>query len=126
VLSRIDLDTHFDTDLPDILFDRDKIKQVFLNIINNAIDAMPRGGTLSIATAAKPSSVLISVADTGSGLPLESREKVFAPFFSTKSNGTGLGLTLAKNIVEAHGGSIWFENRERETMFCVEIPVRVM
>jgi signal transduction histidine kinase len=81
---------------------------------------------LTIATAAKPSSVLVSVADTGSGLPLESREKVFQPFFSTKSNGTGLGLTLAKNIIEAHGGAIWFENREEGAMFCVEIPAVVM
>jgi len=125
-LSRIDLNTRLDTALPEICFDRNKMKQVFLNIINNAIDAMPRGGTLTIATAAKPSSVLISVADTGSGLPPDSREKVFQPFFSTKNNGTGLGLTLAKNIVEAHGGAIWFENRGEGAMFCVEIPAVVM
>jgi signal transduction histidine kinase len=125
-LSRIDLDARLDAALPEILFDRDKIKQVFLNIINNAIDAMPRGGTLTIATAAKPSAVLISIADTGGGLAPESREKVFQPFFTTKQNGTGLGLTLARNIVEAHGGTIWLENRGEGAMFCIEIPTRVM
>jgi signal transduction histidine kinase len=95
---------------------------VFLNIINNAIDAMPQGGTLTISTKPRTASVVISFADTGTGLPDESSDKVFQPFYSTKSNGTGLGLTLAKNIVEAHGGTISIESRQAGAMFIVEIP----
>jgi two-component system sporulation sensor kinase A len=98
------------------------MKQVFLNIINNAIDAMPQGGTLTISTNTRTASVVISFADTGTGIPDESGDKVFQPFYSTKSNGTGLGLTLAKNIVEAHGGTISIESRQAGAMFLVEIP----
>jgi signal transduction histidine kinase len=121
-LSQIALNVKRDEAVPDIYLDRDKMKQVFLNIINNAIDAMPQGGTLTISTNTRTASVVISFADTGTGLPDESSDKVFQPFYSTKSNGTGLGLTLAKNIVEAHGGTISIESRQAGAMFLVEIP----
>ena len=121
-LSQIALNVKRDEAVPEIYLDRDKMKQVFLNIINNAIDAMPQGGTLTISTNTRTASVVISFADTGTGIPDESGDKVFQPFYSTKSNGTGLGLTLAKNIVEAHGGTISIESRQAGAMFLVEIP----
>jgi signal transduction histidine kinase len=124
-LSKVVLKTEIQNNLQEILVDRDRMKQVFLNIINNAVDAMPGGGTLTITAAAGPSSVSVSFADTGSGIPPETSSKVFEPFFSTKQSGTGLGLTLAKNIVEAHGGAVCFKNRGTGAMFTVEIPIRV-
>jgi len=125
-LSQVVLNISIEDELQETLVDKDKMKQVFLNIINNAVDAMPRGGTLTIAAAAKPSSVVIVFVDTGAGIPQENSGKIFEPFFSTKNSGTGLGLTLAKNTVEAHGGTICFENRETGAKFTVEIPIRVM
>jgi two-component system nitrogen regulation sensor histidine kinase NtrY len=74
----------------------------------------------------KPESVLISFEDTGPGILQENKDKIFQPFFSTKTSGTGLGLTVAKNIMEAHGGAIWFENRKHGSVFFVELPKDTM
>jgi PAS domain S-box-containing protein len=121
-LSHIELKTVIDTELPDMLIDSEKLKQVFINIINNAVEAMPTGGTLTVSMQHTSDSVLMSFEDTGPGIPQENKDKIFEPFFSTKIIGTGLGLTVAKNIVEAHGGAIWFERREHGSAFFVELP----
>jgi PAS domain S-box-containing protein len=121
-LSHIELKTAIDPDLPDMLIDRDKLKQVFINIINNAVEAMPAGGMLAVSIQHTVAAVLLSFTDTGPGIPQENKDKIFQPFFSTKSTGTGLGLTVAKNIVEAHGGSIWFERHEHGSTFFVQLP----
>ena len=121
-LSHIELKTAIDTELPDMLIDSDKLKQVFINIINNAAEAMPNGGTLAVSMQHTSAAVLLSFEDTGPGIPQDNKDKIFQPFFSTKSTGTGLGLTVAKNIVEAHGGAIWFEKQEHGSTFFVELP----
>jgi PAS domain S-box-containing protein len=122
-LSRIELNTDFEETPAEGFFDGDKIKQVFINLINNAIEALPRGGSLRIALQQQQKHARLLFNDDGSGIPSENRDKIFQPFFSTKDTGTGLGLTLAKNIIEAHGGTIWFESSGTGTTFFVEIPL---
>lgn len=95
-----------DRSLPKVLADAAKFGQVFRNLFRNAIDAMPRGGELAIRTQARKSCVLIEVADQGIGISEENLSKLFTPFFTTKSRGTGLGLCNVQRIVEAHGGSV--------------------
>jgi len=81
-----------------------QIQQVFINLILNAMDAMPEGGVLNITVRAPKGGVEIIFQDQGKGIPPEQQENVFEPFFSTKEGGTGLGLTVSYNIVTAHGG----------------------
>jgi signal transduction histidine kinase len=94
------------TDIPEILADPMQIQQAVMNVVLNAYDAMPNGGTLGIGTARADSSVVISVSDTGDGIPEKEMSKIFKPFFTTKIKGTGLGLPIIKGIVERHGGGI--------------------
>ena len=111
----------FHPDLPHCLFDRDKLKQAFMNIVLNAIEAMPEGGTLEVQTThdfegskqteSKSSGpVRIDVIDTGVGIPSDELERLFEPFITTKPQGTGLGLANAKRVLEQHGGEIWIES----------------
>ena len=93
---------------PKVLLDREKFKQVLLNLTRNAIDAMPDGGTLSISSGTSDGRVWLRVTDTGVGI--EPGLDVFDLFMSTKRDGTGLGLPIARRIVEAHGGSLAFES----------------
>lgn len=125
-LSHIELKQSIDARIPDMLIDRDKMKQVFINIINNAIEAMPTGGRLAVSLARSSGHLLCSFEDTGPGIPAENSDKIFQPFFSTKTTGTGLGLTIAKNIVEAHGGKIWFENRKPGSVFFITLPLEIV
>ncbi len=100
--------------------------QVLCNLIKNAIDAMPESGTLTITTDIVGPDVVVTVADTGTGLP-EEMDKIFEPFFTTKGQGkgTGLGLAVSREIIDRYGGSIVAERREPcGTIFTVKIPVR--
>ena len=81
-----------------------QIQLVFINLILNAMDAMPGGGVLSIETRSVGKSLEITFQDEGTGIPLDKQSNIFEPFFSTKDGGTGLGLTVSYNIVTAHGG----------------------
>ena len=103
---QISLIKKFAPDLPPISLDRDKLKQAFMNIVLNAMDAMPEGGTLEILTLQGSDKVRIDVVDTGVGIPPEGLNRLFEPFFTTKSQGTGLGLANAKRVLEQHGGDI--------------------
>ena len=96
----------FAPNLPPVSLDRDKLKQAFMNIVLNAMDAMPEGGTLEIVTLQGADKVRIDVVDTGIGIPPEDLNQLFEPFFTTKSQGTGLGLANAKRVLEQHGGDI--------------------
>jgi PAS domain S-box-containing protein len=113
-------------DLPLAEVDVSRIKQVFLNIINNAIFAMPAGGELTIRTMADPAVVQIQFSDTGTGIEAENLAKIFDPFFTTKPDvsGTGLGLSVSLGIVQSHGGTIEVESQVgKGSTFTVKLPV---
>jgi len=112
--------------LPPVRIDMDRLSQVFLNIFLNAVQAMPDGGTLRVSTILdkKQRIIVITVVDSGIGMDQETMEKVLNPFFSTKEEGTGLGLTISEKIVEAHGGKINIESTLQEgTSIFIELPV---
>jgi len=98
--------------------------RVFANLILNAMQAMPDGGTLTIYASAEDGSVAISVRDTGVGIPDELKGKIFAPLATGKAKGTGLGLAVVKRILDAHGGTITFESEAgKGTTFTVTLPM---
>jgi PAS domain S-box-containing protein len=92
--------------IPDACFDRIQIRRVFLNVIRNAMEAMPKGGQLKIWTEEKNHQAVVHIADTGTGIPEETMTKIFDPFFTTKDFGTGLGLAIVQQIIDEHGGQI--------------------
>lgn len=114
--------------LPQVLGDAGRLVEVFVNLLNNAIDAMPAGGTLTVRAVANSDGdggVRIEVADTGCGIAQEDLPRIFDPFFTTKDpgHGTGLGLSLSHGIVKDHGGQIWAESRLGEgATFVVMLP----
>lgn len=93
-------------DLPALRADRDQLRQVLLNLVTNAYDAMEDGGLLALEAERRGEGVLLTVGDTGTGIDAETRARLFEPFFTTKAKGIGLGLAVAHRIVEAHGGAI--------------------
>ena len=110
--------------LPKIQGDADLLKQAFYNLIKNAIQAMPQGGTLSISCSSDERSVCVDVVDQGSGISQEAAHRLFTPFFTTKANGNGLGLMVVERIVRDHGGRLSFESRVGEgTRFRLIFPV---
>jgi PAS domain S-box-containing protein len=95
---------------PKMKVDVDEMRRVFVNLITNAVDAMPKGGTLTIASRKSNDNVQITFTDTGMGMSAGVVQKLWNPLFTTKSKGIGLGLSIAKRLVEAHGGRIWAES----------------
>ncbi len=93
-------------DLPQVSVDIDKMNQVFLNLFLNAIQAMEHGGELTVRTELSEQTMVIVVRDTGIGVPLENLSRIFDPYFTTKNDGTGLGLAMSSKIVEEHGGHL--------------------
>jgi len=96
--------------LPVLRIDELQVRQALMNLVGNALDAMPAGGILTPATASDANSLEIEVTDTGTGIPKENWNKLFKPFFTTKTTGTGLGLAIVSQVVEAHRGSIRFKS----------------
>jgi signal transduction histidine kinase len=131
--NHFDVRKNFYSPLPKVMIDPHSMEQAFLNIILNAMKAMPLGGTFTVST--RPMSqegndedgtqeIQVIFEDTGAGIPKENIQKVFNPFFSTRPDGTGLGLTITKNIVEQHGGRIEVESRINiGTKFIITLPV---
>ncbi|MBI5192259.1 MAG: PAS domain S-box protein [Nitrospirae bacterium] len=116
------------SDIPLISIDSAQIKQAMINIMNNSIQAMPVGGTLTIESSIVDQDKIpfaqIKIKDTGSGIPEEIRKHIFDPFYTTKIQGMGLGLTLTKEIIEAHNGDIEVESKEgKGTTFIVRLPL---
>lgn len=102
---------------------RDKLEQVLLNLAKNSLQAMPEGGTLRVAADSSNKNVIITMSDSGQGIPPEVKERIFDPFFTTKARGTGLGLALCKKFVEEHGGTISVESEPGDgTTVTVTIP----
>lgn len=121
----INLDRDTDESLPMIEIDADQIQQVFINIINNALQAMPDGGRLSIRAGSKAELVVVEFIDTGTGIPESAMNKIFDPLFTTKAKGIGLGLSVCKGILERHEGAIQAESKPGEgTRFTVSLPIK--
>jgi two-component system, NtrC family, sensor kinase len=125
--NRIRVETGFDPALPAVYANPQQIQQVFLNLLNNACDAMPNGGTIRIGTsfenpAEGDSCVVVTVSDNGIGIPPDRQQKIFEPFFTTKElgRGTGLGLSIAAKIIRQHDGTITLESAPNQgTTFTV-------
>jgi signal transduction histidine kinase len=109
-----------------ILMDREQMKQVALNLLLNAVQAMPRGGTLMLRGRNSKDGqwITISIQDSGVGIPNEDMNKLFDPFFSTKEGGIGLGLSIAHRIIDQHHGKIEVESDPgKGTLFTIWLPV---
>lgn len=110
--------------LPDAPIDPGQIKQVLVNLIKNAIQAMTRGGVLTLQTSEGSDGIWLSVSDTGGGIPSEQLQRIFEPFYTTKKKGTGLGLMIVQRIVREHGGRIELESRMgKGTSFRIWFPL---
>ncbi len=127
---KIEVVTEFQESLPPIIADRQQLRQVFLNIMTNASDAMPHGGTLTVRVRGEqmPPRTVIEFADTGHGIAAKDLEKIWEPFYTSKDEGkgTGLGLSICSRIVEEHGGTIVLESEiGKGTTVRVTLPVAV-
>ena len=122
----ITIHAELDTDVPNILADRVQLQQVFMNLMLNAIEAMKdTGGELRIRPQLNPGSrLMISISDTGVGLPADNAERIFDAFHTTKPQGTGMGLAITRSIVESHGGRVWATaNQGSGATFHFTLPV---
>jgi PAS domain S-box-containing protein len=121
--------TELAEDLPRVMADRVQLQQVFMNLMLNGIDAMKEtagGGELTIKSESDDGQLLISVSDTGVGLPPEQAEQIFRAFFTTKDNGTGMGLPITRSIIESHGGRLWVTDTSgRGATFQFTLPAMV-
>jgi signal transduction histidine kinase len=120
---QVNLHVRLGRNLPMVNISHDQIKQVLLNIILNAFDAMPRGGDIYIRTFEHEDKVVVVIRDTGQGIPENIRSKIFDLYFSTKPGGGGVGLAISRKIVEAHEGRLYFKTEVgKGTRFFVELP----
>jgi PAS domain S-box-containing protein len=119
----LNVKTRLARQLPAAPADETQMQQVLVNLIKNAMQAMTKGGTLTLQTGEGADGVWVDVADTGGGIPQEQINHIFEPFFTTKKKGTGLGLMIVQRIVRAHGGRIELESHaDRGTTFRVWLP----
>jgi PAS domain S-box-containing protein len=130
VIRGIVVKQQLEPDLPEILGDRIQLQQVLLNLLLNAFDAMrdglSRDRVVNIRSRHVDSEVLVTVSDSGPGIPLEEMDRLFEPFRTTKPGGMGLGLSISHSIVASHGGRLWAENNvARGATFCFSLPVHV-
>jgi len=110
---------------PKIETDPTLIRRALTNLINNAIQAMPDGGTLGLTAVKTKEYIIIKISDTGKGIPEEIKPKLFTPLVTSKAKGQGLGLAVVKRLVEALGGSITFESQlDKGTTFTIRLPVK--
>jgi two-component system NtrC family sensor kinase len=122
----INVETTFDSEIPEVMASTNQMRQVMLNVIKNAKEAMPKGGTLTVRTNREDDKVLIHIQDTGIGIPEKIKDKIFEAFFTTKQKvkGVGLGLSVCYGIIKDHGGGIKVESEEgKGTTFIISLPV---
>ena len=120
----IELIKKLEAELPQIEIDASQIQQVLVNIISNAVQAMPEEGKLIIGTREKEGFLEVEIADTGCGIPEETIDKIFDPLFTTRAKGIGLGLAVCKAIIDRHGGKIEVESQVgKETTFIIKLPL---
>ena len=122
--ARVEIETEYAAGIPLVWADADQLKQVFVNLVSNAVQSMEdAGGTISVRVWDDDSFVFVSVRDTGPGIPSDNLIKIFDPFYSTRDDGTGLGLTIVHRIIDQHGGRIEVEsNAGVGTTFTVVLP----
>lgn len=123
----IELTRDYADTLPPIRAYGSELNQVWTNLIVNALDATPEGGTLKVRTKLEPTDILVEIRDNGSGIPSDIRSRIFEPFFTTKpvGEGTGLGLDTVARIVRKHRGNIRFESKPGDTCFQVRLPLEL-
>jgi two-component system sporulation sensor kinase C len=110
---------------PKIRVDVEKVRRVFVNLIRNAVEAMPKGGKITIKSRAEGENLEMTFSDTGIGMSKATLEKLWTPLFTTKAKGMGFGLAICKRFVEAHGGSISVKSAlGKGTTFTVTIPIQ--
>ena len=126
--NNISTEEHLDPNLPMLFIDENQVRRVLINLIRNAIQAMPDGGTITISTTNEEDQwVIIETADTGVGISDDDMDKLFDAFFSSKSTGSGLGLTVSAQIINNHGGTIEVQKREpKGTIFKIKLPVKAL
>jgi signal transduction histidine kinase len=126
----ISVRTELAANLPVVVGDRVQLQQVLMNLMINSIDAMKNVEEIRLLTLnsglSEDGQLLISVHDTGSGLPIDQPDQIFTAFFTTKSYGTGMGLSISRSIVESHGGRLWaINNSGRGACFKFTLPTSV-
>ncbi len=123
--SKIRIDTNLTREVPPVICDTMRIKQVMINLLMNAIQASSENESILIQTRREDGEVMIDVTDAGSGIPEDKEQEIFTPFFTTKKDGTGLGLPIARKILEAHHGQLLLlRNPQRGVTFRVVLPMR--
>ena len=123
-VQKVSVELQLDNKLSKILADTEKLKQVFVNIIVNAAEAMPYGGKLVINTKETDNMVIISFSDSGEGIPAKEKSRIFDPFYTTKTTGTGLGLSISYQSIKLHGGTIEVESDlDKGSTFIINLPV---
>ena len=126
VPENIEIINNVDINLPSVEIDADQIRQVFINIVDNAIQAMPKVGKLTIDAKKRDNFLEVTISDTGYGIPDDAIGKIFEPLFTTRAKGIGLGLAVCKSIIERHGGTIGVESEAGEgTTFAVTLPLNI-
>jgi signal transduction histidine kinase len=126
-LERLEIGFHGDPHFRPVqtYLDANQIRQVFLNLLRNAIDATPPGGTITLQFLLDNRYIIIKLTDTGMGIPADNKDKIFDLFFTTRPKGTGLGLAICKKIVQDHGGEITIESAEGQgTSVTIKLPHR--
>jgi GAF domain-containing protein/two-component sensor histidine kinase len=121
--SGIEVAREIDPAVPPVTMDARLVRQAVLNVAVNAIQAMPRGGRITIRTRREGAQALLEIEDTGAGIAEELRGRIFEPFFTTKASGTGLGLAVVKRIVEGHGGAVSVRSAPGGTVFALRFPL---
>jgi signal transduction histidine kinase len=123
----ISLRAELDESLPPIHADRVQLQQVLMNLMLNGLEAMKEtGGELTVRSKTEDSKLLLSVSDVGVGLPVEDSERIFDAFFTTKAQGSGMGLSISRRIIESHGGRLWASrNPGRGATFSFSLPTEV-
>jgi signal transduction histidine kinase len=121
--AKIKCELELDPHLKPVAADAELLHRAISNLVLNAMDAMPNGGTLTLRTRTDSGKALIEVADTGAGMTAEERERIFTPYYTSKAGGTGLGLAIVQSVVSDHGGRVRvLSGPGRGTMFVIELP----
>jgi signal transduction histidine kinase len=124
--STIQVQYDLDPDLPEIYADPVELRRALFNILQNAADAMPEGGIVAIHARVTENGhgVDLQISDTGAGIHEKELEKIFHPFYTTKTAGTGLGLAISRKIIEEHGGTVFVQSQEgKGTTFAIALPL---